>query len=443
MRALIDGSSACHPRRRSSRRVLVDDAVLPAAAHLTGPDARHVLRAALDAAGGRLERARPCHLQYRPGHDVVVRFDGRVRWAAADAVAETLLAATTRRGPPAGTLPVEATDDGVDAARSGSGGGRSTPSCPASPTPSRRRRCASSSPGWSTGRSGSRSSRTGRRSGPSCGSGDGTGTVVYVKALRRGGRRPRRPPRAAARRRRARARTSCATTSGAASWRWPSCPARRPRPAASGGRGPLPGGDEYEAVLAALAGADLPGAAPRAGRAARAPRHAAMLAAVAAAERASPRRRSAPSSRRPPAARPTIASADDPRRPLRGPARHRPRPLAPARSPASSTSTTPGPATRSTTGRPSSPTSSTAPWTPPAPPAPRSLDLRRPTCAGVRRAGRPRRARPRRSAGALAGLATGPFRMQRPRWPGPCGGGWRSPPRLATTPGEKTLSIGS
>lgn len=87
----------------------VDDAVLPAAAHLTGPGARRVLAAAVDVAGGRLEHARPSHLQYRPGHDVVVRFDGRVRWGDRAPVDETLVAATTMTGPPPGTMAVEAT----------------------------------------------------------------------------------------------------------------------------------------------------------------------------------------------------------------------------------------------------------------------------------------------------------------------------------------------
>ena len=94
--------------------MLVDDDVLPAAAHLTGAQASDVLRAALDAVGGVLRRTRPVHLHYRPGHDVVVRFNSRVRWAGGTTVDETLVAATTAAGPPAGTLPVEAvTDDGV------------------------------------------------------------------------------------------------------------------------------------------------------------------------------------------------------------------------------------------------------------------------------------------------------------------------------------------
>jgi hypothetical protein len=91
--------------------VPVDDAILPAAAHLTGADARHVLDAALEAVGRTLERARPCHLHYRPGHDVVVRFDTRVRWAGKTAVSETLVASATLAGPPPDTLRVEATTD--------------------------------------------------------------------------------------------------------------------------------------------------------------------------------------------------------------------------------------------------------------------------------------------------------------------------------------------
>jgi len=93
------------------RGVFVVDAVLPAAAHLTGRHSKHVLSAALDAVGGTLESSRPCHLHYRPGHHIVVRFDSRVRWAEQPPVVETLVAATTVNGPPPGTLPVEATTD--------------------------------------------------------------------------------------------------------------------------------------------------------------------------------------------------------------------------------------------------------------------------------------------------------------------------------------------
>lgn len=94
--------------------MLIDDAVLPAAAHLTGPGARRVLRAAVEAADGELGAARACYVHYRPGHDVVVRYDASVSWSGAPAVEETLVAATTSDGAPAGTLPVEApTADGT------------------------------------------------------------------------------------------------------------------------------------------------------------------------------------------------------------------------------------------------------------------------------------------------------------------------------------------
>lgn len=90
---------------------MVEDQVLPAARHLTGPDARGILAAAVAAAGGQLGRARPCHLHYVPGRDVVVRFDSTVAWGGAPEVAETLIASTARDGVPDGTLPVEAITD--------------------------------------------------------------------------------------------------------------------------------------------------------------------------------------------------------------------------------------------------------------------------------------------------------------------------------------------
>lgn len=88
-----------------------DDA-LPAAVHLTGPDARAVLETAVRAAGGDLGQLRPAHVQYRPGSDLVVRYEALVAWGANAPVRETLLASTTRNGPPPGTLPVVAEADG-------------------------------------------------------------------------------------------------------------------------------------------------------------------------------------------------------------------------------------------------------------------------------------------------------------------------------------------
>ena len=93
--------------------MLVDDAVLPAAAHLTGARRSTLSSAALDAVGGASADP-PGSPAVPAGHDVVVRFDEPCRGGPAATVDETLVAATTADGPPAGTLPVEAvTDDGV------------------------------------------------------------------------------------------------------------------------------------------------------------------------------------------------------------------------------------------------------------------------------------------------------------------------------------------
>jgi aminoglycoside phosphotransferase (APT) family kinase protein len=87
---------------------VIDDRVLPAAAHLTGTEAFDVLAPAVAAAGGRLLACRPVHVQYRPGSDLVVRFTASVARADGVETTETLLAATTVDGPPRATLPVEA-----------------------------------------------------------------------------------------------------------------------------------------------------------------------------------------------------------------------------------------------------------------------------------------------------------------------------------------------
>jgi AcrR family transcriptional regulator len=88
--------------------VTIDDALLPSAAHLTGPDAFDILRPAVAATGGELVACRASHVQYRPESDLVVRYRCEIRRGEAHAV-DTLLAATTRWGPLAGSLPVEAT----------------------------------------------------------------------------------------------------------------------------------------------------------------------------------------------------------------------------------------------------------------------------------------------------------------------------------------------
>lgn len=92
---------------------MIDDAVLPAAAHLTGPHASDVIGAALRAAGSELLACRPVQVQYRPGSDLIVRYGTTVRHHDGTVTDETLLAGVTRHGPHPGTLPVEA-DTGPD-----------------------------------------------------------------------------------------------------------------------------------------------------------------------------------------------------------------------------------------------------------------------------------------------------------------------------------------
>ena len=92
---------------------MIEDALLPAAAHLTGSSAQDVLAAAVAAAGDELLSCRPSHVQYRPQSDLVVRYRCDVRRAGA-ATQDTLLAATTVHGPLPGTVPIQAeTPDGT------------------------------------------------------------------------------------------------------------------------------------------------------------------------------------------------------------------------------------------------------------------------------------------------------------------------------------------
>jgi aminoglycoside phosphotransferase len=92
--------------------MLIDDPALPAAPHLVSDEAAAALATAVRAFGGRLEKARACEVQYRPGRDLVVRYDATVSWTDdAPARRETLLASTTNDGLPDGTVPVEATTE--------------------------------------------------------------------------------------------------------------------------------------------------------------------------------------------------------------------------------------------------------------------------------------------------------------------------------------------
>lgn len=92
----------------------LDDSLLPAAPYLTGPHAADVLRPAVELAGGVLVSAQPHQLVYRPGRNVTVMFGARISWGGRPAVDETLVAASSQRGPLPGTVPIEAGDLHVD-----------------------------------------------------------------------------------------------------------------------------------------------------------------------------------------------------------------------------------------------------------------------------------------------------------------------------------------
>lgn len=108
MRELSSGHHSVPISRSHDRHVTIDDPLLPAAIHLTGPGARDVLRPAVVAAGGELLTCRTSHIQYRPESDLVVRYRCEMR-RGGDEFTDTLLAATTTVGPLPGTVPIEAT----------------------------------------------------------------------------------------------------------------------------------------------------------------------------------------------------------------------------------------------------------------------------------------------------------------------------------------------
>lgn len=88
--------------------MLIEDPLLPAAAHLTGDDAADVLRPAVHASGGRLLACRTSQVQYRPASDLVVRYRCTIE-RGSTTIDDTVLAGTTAAGVPSGTLPIEAT----------------------------------------------------------------------------------------------------------------------------------------------------------------------------------------------------------------------------------------------------------------------------------------------------------------------------------------------
>jgi aminoglycoside phosphotransferase (APT) family kinase protein len=100
--------SSCRHERRASSEAVIDDALLPAAAFLTGPAAFDVIGAAVTATAGRLVCCESVQVQYRPATDLVVRYRAKIEGPDGNIETATLLAATTIHGAPAGTVPVEA-----------------------------------------------------------------------------------------------------------------------------------------------------------------------------------------------------------------------------------------------------------------------------------------------------------------------------------------------
>ena len=265
--------------------MLIDDPWLPAAAHLTGRAARDVLTPAVSAAGGELHGSRPCHVQYRPGHDLVVRFDAWVSWSGRPAVDETLIAAATADGPPPGTVPVEATTadgqhlvvgvwrwpfdpmiDGLAEAVTPASVARLLAGIVTGPV---KLTVVAYRP---TQRAVVRAV-------------DATGRVHYLKAVA--------PASVAALAERHRALTAAGVPVPAITRRdvemgvvaMEAMPGPTIRERVKDGDRPWPPGDEYERIMAAVARAEIPGAESVPGRAELAGRHAAMLAAVMPAER--------------------------------------------------------------------------------------------------------------------------------------------------------------
>jgi hypothetical protein len=92
---------------------VIVDPDLPAAEHMLGPGADHLVAAGLRELGGRLVNLAPTQVVYRPGSELTVRYDARVVWGEGDEVDEVLCTGTTRDGAPAGTVPLVA--DGLEA----------------------------------------------------------------------------------------------------------------------------------------------------------------------------------------------------------------------------------------------------------------------------------------------------------------------------------------
>ena len=91
---------------------LLSDPTMPAVQFLTGPDAIDVLRAPVEAAGGRLLSATPRNVQYRPGSDLIVKYAAEIVWPGRPQKRETIMAAAKVEGVHQGAVPVAAVVNG-------------------------------------------------------------------------------------------------------------------------------------------------------------------------------------------------------------------------------------------------------------------------------------------------------------------------------------------
>jgi hypothetical protein len=90
--------------------VAIHDALLPALSELLGVGARAVVATAVKAAGGRLVHLERRQVLYRPGRRASIRYAATVAWGGAAPVGETFVAIVDADGPPAGTLVLTAGD---------------------------------------------------------------------------------------------------------------------------------------------------------------------------------------------------------------------------------------------------------------------------------------------------------------------------------------------
>lgn len=87
---------------------MITDAVLPAAPHLLGADARELLHAALASTGERVLTARPSQVAYRPGRSLLVRYAAEVERVDGSRAMDTIMALTTAGDLPDKVIPLEA-----------------------------------------------------------------------------------------------------------------------------------------------------------------------------------------------------------------------------------------------------------------------------------------------------------------------------------------------